>query len=313
MHNESYAKLVYSRFDKNLDMLRAVTYNRLMATYIMAEYNAWLGGEQQSELLLPTYWDANKEIAELLGNPDPFDMPRYYAIGAIDSRRHNGETIPGNDLCFLHDEQLMSQFMSENTDKMLGRTWPTEEEIEEDLKNTLGDDINDEELREATLKDILSNYPIEDKPMGLPGTLFALHHFNSILLPRPDFFDEFVEAEREYDETYNKMKKDNIILHINTFVLLMLDYLFLIDGDGLIGNWASWLRWVVGIIVAIAVLFLWEGWYIPLRNKSKHEKMTELADDVDNTYKTAAGYQYIEKKILKKKNVVGSFLNGVFR
>lgn len=55
LHKESYAKPLYNNLDKSLNMLRAVLYNRAMAEYILAEYDAWLAGEQQSKLCQPTF------------------------------------------------------------------------------------------------------------------------------------------------------------------------------------------------------------------------------------------------------------------
>lgn len=304
LHHESYAKPLYNNLDKSLNMLRAVLYNQAMAEYILAEYNAWLGGEQQSELLQPTFWDINKMVAEHLGNPDALELIDKYSL------QTEGE-IKGSEACFLHDGQLMSQAMSENSDKMLGRLWPSDEEIEDDLKTMLGDDVKDEEARQEALKEILKDGPAEGKPLG--WCLYSMDKMkqnNSALLPSPDFFDKYLEEGSQYSTTYEEMKKNDKYLHVMTLVWLMLDYVLLIDADGLIGDWATWLRWVFGIIAAIVVLSVWEGWLIPLNNKPKHQKLTELADDIKGSYGLAAGYEHIEKKILKKKDVVGSFLSN---
>lgn len=97
-------------------------------------------------------------VANHLGNPDALALIGKY------SYETEGE-ISGSDACFLHDEQLLSQAMSVNSDKILNRVWPSEEEIESDLKDILGDDINDEEARQDALKDLLSGGPAEGKPM----------------------------------------------------------------------------------------------------------------------------------------------------
>lgn len=304
LHRESYAKPLYNNLDKSLNMLRAVLYNRAMAEYILAEYEAWLGGEQQSELFRPTFWDINKMVADHLGNPDALALIDRYSF------QTEGE-ITGSEACFLHDGQLMSQAMSENSDKVLNRIWPSDEDIEDDLKAVLGDDINDEDARQEALKDILKDWPAEGKPLSeCLVNMSMMKRYNGALLPSPDFFDKYIEEGQEYSATYNEMKKNDKYLHIMTLVWLMLDYLFLIDADGIIGDWAGWLRWVVGIIAAIVVLSVWEGWLIPLNNKPKHKKLKELADDIDGTYGLAAGYERVEKKILKKKDVVGSFFKN---
>lgn len=304
LRRESYAKPLYNNLDKSLNMLRAVLYNRAMAEYILAEYDAWLAGEQQSKLCQPTFWDVNTMVANHLGNPDALALIGKY------SYETEGE-ISGSDACFLHDEQLLSQAMSVNSDKILNRVWPSEEEIESDLKDILGDDINDEEARQDALKDLLSGGPAEGKPMDECMTnMEMMRQNNSELLPRSDFFDKYLNEGREYSEVYHEMKKNDKYLHGFTVIFIMVDLVLIIDSQSPFAEWPGWLRWGVGIIAAIVWLCVWEGWLIPLNNKPKHRKLKELAEDINDTFSTAAGYEYIEKKILKKKDVIGSFLNN---
>lgn len=304
LHKESYAKPLYNNLDKSLNMLRAVLYNQAMAEYILAEYDAWLGGEQQSKLLQPTFWDINAMVANHLGNPDVLALIDKY------SYETKGE-IPGSEACFLHDKQLLSQAMSDNSDKILNRVWPSEEEIESDLKDLLGDDVNDEEDRQEALKDLLDGWPAVREPMEkCMSNMEMMRQNNSALLPIPDFFDKYLNEGQEYSEVYHEMKKNDKYLHAITVIMLITDLVLIVDSDSPFSDWAAWLRWVLGIIAAIVFLCVWEGWLIPLNNKPKHTKLNELADDINDTYKTDAGYVYIEKKILKKKDVIGSFLNN---
>lgn len=285
-------------------MLRAVLYNQAMAEYILAEYNAWLGGEHQSSLSQPTFWDTNNEITKLLGNPDLLSLVDKYTQPSDDK-------IPGNELCFLHDEQLMSVAMRENSDKLFNLTRTPEEEVESDLKEILGDDYNDEEAREEMRQELLKDDVDHGK---LDRTIAADMHLmeidNSQLLPSPNFFDRYLNNSDEYNETRKLMKRCSFWLHFSTvFCILALWGIMFDDEDPV--NLANWLKWAISIIGTIVIYYIFEkGFQVYANKKPRMKKLNELIDDTNDDYSTKGGYVYIPKKILKKKDVVGSFLNN---
>ena len=97
----SYSEPLYNNIDKLLAMLRAILYNKTMAEYIHAEYTAWLKGNHQSKLRQPTYWDINEKLTDYLNNPNMLELIDKYSTITTGN-------ISGNEVCFLHDQQLMS-------------------------------------------------------------------------------------------------------------------------------------------------------------------------------------------------------------
>ena len=181
--------------------------------------------------------------------------------------------IHGNELCFLHDRQLMSMAMSQNTNQLFNRT-------------ALG------------------------KCLGKPSDsfytdMFMMQDINPVLLPSPDFFETYIDASYEYGNIYKKIKWKIGIVHVFGIlclletigcVILLFQEFFGI-GLFMVGFW--------GLLT-----YLFEGILrvsIKRRNKTK---LGELAKTCKEEYKTAAGYVAIRKKRLEKKDVLNSFLRN---
>ena len=162
----SYSEPLYNNIDKLLAMLRAILYNKTMAEYIHAEYTAWLKGNHQSKLRQPTYWDINEKLTDYLNNPNMLELIDKYSTITTGN-------ISGNEVCFLHDQQLMSFAMSLNSNKLFNRS-------------ALG------------------------KCLGRPFTsfdkdMFIIQDNNPVLLPSPDFFETYRDAVSEYNNIYDRM------------------------------------------------------------------------------------------------------------
>lgn len=113
VHEKSYAKFLYNNIDKALSLVRTVTYDSEIAKFILADYDAWLRGEQQSNRDLPTTWTVNKQLKKLLGDPDAMSIFKEYQSAE--------GTISGKTLCFLHDETFMSMSISDNIKGIFNR------------------------------------------------------------------------------------------------------------------------------------------------------------------------------------------------
>ena len=163
IQQSSYSEPLYNNIDKLLAMLRAILYNKTMAEYIHAEYTAWLNGEHQSKLRQPTYWNINEKLTYNLYNPSMLEVIAKYSTETTGM-------IHGNELCFLHDRQLMSMAMSQNTNQLFNRT-------------ALG------------------------KCLGKPSDsfytdMFMMQDINPVLLPSPDFFETYLDAAYTYGNIY---------------------------------------------------------------------------------------------------------------
>ena len=266
----SYSEPLYNNIHKLLSMLRAILYNKTMAEYIHAEYTAWLNGEHQSKLRQPTYWTINEKLTYNLYNPSMLEVIAKYSTETTGM-------IHGNELCFLHDRQLMSMAMSKNTNQLFNRT-------------ALG------------------------KCLGKPSDsfytdMFMMQDINPVLLPSPDFFETYLDAAYKYGNIYKKIKWKIGIVHVfGIFCLLeTIGGVFMLF-DGEFQEILVPVLFVIGLFGGLTYLF--EGILrvsIKRRNKTK---LGELAKTCKEEYKTAAGYVAIRKKSLKKKDVLNSFLSN---
>ena len=262
----SYSEPLYNNIDKLLSMLRAILYNKTMAEYIHAEYTAWLKGNHQSKLRQPTYWDINEKLTDYLNNPNMLELIDKYSTITTGN-------ISGNEVCFLHDQQLMSFAMSLNSNKLFNRS-------------ALG------------------------KCLGRPFTsfdkdMFIIQDNNPVLLPSPDFFETYRDAVSEYNNIYDRMnwKISMVRLFGLIFVVgLIGSILTLFDGDIGVG--------LLGICFNGTFSYLFYVKIIESIKKNNNVNLKTIANNSKKEYKTAAGYVAIRKKRLEKKDVLNSFLSN---
>ena len=262
----SYSEPLYNNIDKLLAMLRAILYNKTMAEYIHAEYTAWLKGNHQSKLRQPTYWDINEKLTDYLNNPNMLELIDKYSTITTGN-------ISGNEVCFLHDQQLMSFAMSLNSNKLFNRS-------------ALG------------------------KCLGRPFTsfdkdMFIIQDNNPVLLPSPDFFETYRDAVSEYNNIYDRMnwKISMVRLFGLIFVVgLIGSILTLFDGDIGVG--------LLGICFNGTLSYLFYVKIIESIKENNNVNLKTIANNSKKEYKTAAGYVAIRKKSLEKKDVLNSFLSN---
>lgn len=262
----SYSETLYNNIDKLLAMLRAILYNKTMAEYIHAEYTAWLKGNHQSKLRQPTYWDINEKLTDYLNNPNMLELIDKYSTITTGN-------ISGNEVCFLHDQQLMSFAMSLNSNKLFNRS-------------ALG------------------------KCLGRPFTsfdkdMFIIQDNNPVLLPSPDFFETYRDAVSEYNNIYDRMnwKISMVRLFGLIFVVgLIGSILTLFDGDIGVG--------LLGICFNGTLSYLFYVKIIESIKENNNVNLKTIANNSKKEYKTAAGYVAIRKKRLEKKDVLNSFLSN---
>ena len=262
----SYSEPLYNNIDKLLAMLRAILYNKTMAEYIHAEYTAWLKGNHQSKLRQPTYWDINEKLTDYLNNPNMLELIDKYSTITTGN-------ISGNEVCFLHDQQLMSFAMSLNSNKLFNRS-------------ALG------------------------KCLGRPFTsfdkdMFIIQDNNPVLLPSPDFFETYRDAVSEYNNIYDRMnwKISMVRLFGLIFVVgLIGSILTLFDGDIGVG--------LLGICFNGTFSYLFYVKIIESIKENNNVNLKTIANNSKKEYKTAAGYVAIRKKRLEKKDVLNSFLSN---
>ena len=262
----SYSEPLYNNIDKLLAMLRAILYNKTMAEYIHAEYTAWLKGNHQSKLRQPTYWDINEKLTDYLNNPNMLELIDKYSTITTGN-------ISGNEVCFLHDQQLMSFAMSLNSNKLFNRS-------------ALG------------------------KCLGRPFTsfdkdMFIIQNNNPVLLPSPDFFETYRDAVSEYNNIYDRMnwKISMVRLFGLIFVVgLIGSILTLFDGDIGVG--------LLGICFNGTLSYLFYVKLIESIKENNNVNLKTIANNSKKEYKTAAGYVAIRKKRLEKKDVLNSFLSN---
>lgn len=262
----SYSEPLYNNIDKLLAMLRAILYNKTMAEYIHAEYTAWLKGNHQSKLRQPTYWDINEKLTDYLNNPNMLELIDKYSTITTGN-------ISGNEVCFLHDQQLMSFAMSLNSNKLFNRS-------------ALG------------------------KCLGRPFTsfdkdMFIIQDNNPVLLPSPDFFETYRDAVSEYNNIYDRMnwKISMVRLFGLIFVVgLIGSILTLFDGDIGVG--------LLGICFNGTLSYLFYVKIIESIKENNNVNLKTIANNSKKEYKTAAGYVVIRKKRLEKKDVLNSFLSN---
>ena len=262
----SYSEPLYNNIDKLLAMLRAILYNKTMAEYIHAEYTAWLKGNHQSKLRQPTYWDINEKLTDYLNNPNMLELIDKYSTITTGN-------ISGNEVCFLHDQQLMSFAMSLNSNKLFNRS-------------ALG------------------------KCLGRPFTsfdkdMFIIQDNNPVLLPSPDFFETYRDAVSEYNNIYDRMnwKISMVRLFGLIFVVgLIGSILTLFDGDIGVG--------LLGICFNGTLSYLFYVKLIESIKENNNVNLKTIANNSKKEYKTAAGYVTIRKKRLEKKDVLNSFLSN---
>lgn len=262
----SYSEPLYNNIDKLLAMLRAILYNKTMAEYIHAEYTAWLKGNHQSKLRQPTYWDINEKLTDYLNNPNMLELIDKYSTITTGN-------ISGNEVCFLHDQQLMSFAMSLNSNKLFNRS-------------ALG------------------------KCLGRPFTsfdkdMFIIQDNNPVLLPSPDFFETYRDAVSEYNNIYDRMnwKISMVRLFGLIFVVgLIGSILTLFDGAIGVG--------LLGICFNGTLSYLFYVKIIESIKENNNVNLKTIANNSKKEYKTAAGYVAIRKKRLEKKDVLNSFLSN---
>ena len=262
----SYSEPLYNNIDKLLAMLRAILYNKTMAEYIHAEYTAWLKGNHQSKLRQPTYWDINEKLTDYLNNPNMLELIDKYSTITTGN-------ISGNEVCFLHDQQLMSFAMSLNSNKLFNRS--------------------------ALGKCLVRPFTSFDKDM------FIIQDNNPVLLPSPDFFETYRDAVSEYNNIYDRMnwKISMVRLFGLIFVVgLIGSILTLFDGDIGVG--------LLGICFHGTLSYLFYVKIIESIKENNNVNLKTIANNSKKEYKTAAGYVAIRKKRLEKKDVLNSFLSN---
>ena len=262
----SYSETLYNNIDKLLAMLRAILYNKTMAEYIHAEYTAWLKGNHQSKLRQPTYWDINEKLTDYLNNPNMLELIDKYSTITTGN-------ISGNEVCFLHDQQLMSFAMSLNSNKLFNRS-------------ALG------------------------KCLGRPFTsfdkdMFIIQDNNPVLLPSPDFFETYRDAVSEYNNIYDRMNWNISMVRLFGLIFvvgLIGSILTLFDGDIGVG--------LLGICFNGTLSYLFYVKLIESIKENNNVNLKTIANNSKKEYKTAAGYVAIRKKRLEKKDVLNSFLSN---
>ena len=103
LKDSSIRDLFFTNMDKILAAYRAAEYVSLTSEYLMAEYNAWLDGDQRSSIPRPTYLDVNQNIVSLLA---PGNNNNVRKISSTLSS--SPKTLQGSSLYFLHDTSLTS-------------------------------------------------------------------------------------------------------------------------------------------------------------------------------------------------------------
>lgn len=182
LREESFSGPLYNNFDKSLGMFRAAAYNQAMAEYVLAEYNAWLEGSQQSKMKQPTYWDINKGILKQFGEPDLLEL--------IDKYSSENASASGNELFVLHDNQLLSMLVSENNSRLF--------------------DVGLESLRPA------------GGIHRVIGDIEGVKRINDMLLPSPSFFDDYISKAWEHEEKQESLSKTKKVFHISLLVGMIL-------------------------------------------------------------------------------------------
>lgn len=103
LEDASVRDLLFTNMDKILAAYRAAEYVSLTSEYLLAEYNAWLNGDQRSSIARPTYLDVNQNIIVLLA---PGDSNNVRKISSTLASSPNA--LQGSSLYFLHDTSLAS-------------------------------------------------------------------------------------------------------------------------------------------------------------------------------------------------------------
>lgn len=266
IQQSSYSEPLYNNIDKLLAMLRAILYNKTMAEYIHAEYTAWLNGEHQSKLSQPTYWNINEKLMDYLKKPNMLELIDKYSTITTGN-------ISGNEVCFLHDQQLMSFAMSLNSNKLF-------------------------------------NCSASGKCLGKPSTsfdtdMFIIQDNNPVLLPSSDFFETYRDAVSEYNSIYESMNwKISIVKFFGLIFVFGLigSIVALFDGEIGLG--------LLGICFNGVLSYLFYVKIIESIEENNKVKLETIAKNSKKEYKTAAGYVAIRKKSLKKKDVLNSFLSN---
>ena len=103
LENQPVRDMLFQNMDRILFAYRASEYVYLISEYLLAEYNAWLNGEQRSSIARPTYLDVNQNIIALLAPDENSNIREISKTIASNPRK-----ISGASLYFLRDASLTS-------------------------------------------------------------------------------------------------------------------------------------------------------------------------------------------------------------
>jgi len=122
--------LLLDRMDKYLDMYRTSIYMGMVISYLQAEYQAWLSGQQTSYTMRPDYYAANVKIVELLEQSSQEKATSTF----IDVFEKEVQTLSGSTIYYLMDSQLSGTVLS-----MLNDTYSLSRPANAGLKNLIKD------------------------------------------------------------------------------------------------------------------------------------------------------------------------------
>jgi len=264
LEDSSIRDLLFNNMDKKLAAYRAAEYVSLTSEYLMAEYNAWLDGDQRSSIPRPTYLDVNQNIVSLLAPGDNNNTRKISStLGSSPS------TLQGSTLYFLHDTSLTSVLL-------LGEGMvPDEENPGEDTFVTQ----EVPQIQSDVIGDIISTN---------------------------EAFQSFKQSALDYKEIKDG-DYSGMIGCLGTIVSIggtwALFHFFLND-------WATWIQWVVGIIIAGILFSIFVSIQSNIENKVK-DKLNAINQDNFDDLIEKTGYVEIQEPDVEKKSVVGTAVSGL--
>ena len=264
LKDSSIRDLLFTNMDKILAAYRAAEYVSLTSEYLMAEYNAWLDGDQRSSIPRPTYLDVNQNIVSLLA---PGDNNNVRKISSTLSSSPN--TLQGSSLYFLHDTSLTSVLLLGEgmipDEENPGEDTFVTQEVPQIQSDVIGDIVSTNETFQSFKRFALDYKATKDSDysgmIGCIGTITSIG---------------------------------------GTWVLF---HFFLND-------WATWVQWVVGIIIAGIIFTIFVSIRINIENKV-NEKLNTINQNNFNDLIEKTGYVEIQEPDVEKKSVMGTAVSGL--
>lgn len=152
--DENILKGKLSVMDKTMAVYRTSLYNKLLVDYLIAEYHAWMNGNQRSQMERPTYYDCNLKIAESLSiNKEHLEKDISPLF------QYNDNRVYGDDIYKAHDPQIFSVMLLEygfNGNRMKSLPTPNESILGKAVRKNISYKIYKHALRRQSLADFFS-------------------------------------------------------------------------------------------------------------------------------------------------------------